>query len=290
MNKCDFMGWATRANLKCSDGRVIMKDAFKHNDGQKVPLVWNHQHNDPTNILGHALLENREEGVFAYCSFNDNEQAQAAKNAVLHKDISALSIHANQLKQDGNNVLHGCIREVSLVLAGANPGAYISSIISHGEESTEEAIIYSGESLMFHSDEEVEEVEETEQEIDSTEESEEETETEESEKVEETKTEESEEVEKAEEGSEETENLDLKKYVYIKMEICGKVFYEKLLADAFEEKTFTMHIDHKTPDDDDITVTYYLPENVGNEAQKAQSTFKLLVTAVSRTPIEGEEQ
>lgn len=153
MEKYDFSGWATRANLKCSDGRTIMKDAFKENDGKTVPLVWNHQHNDPLNVLGHALLENRENGVYAYCTFNDTESGLAAKQLVEHGDVSALSIYANKLKQQGGNVLHGAIREVSLVLAGANPGAYIDSIISHGEESEEEAVIFTGESIeMYHAE------------------------------------------------------------------------------------------------------------------------------------------
>lgn len=147
----DFSGWATRNNLKCSDGRTIMKDAFKHNDGQTVPLVWNHQHNDPLNVLGHAKLENRDEGVYAYCAFNGTESGATAKNLVEHGDVSALSIYANQLKQQGSNVLHGAIREVSLVLAGANPGAFIDSVIRHGDgsekESEDEAIIYSGENI-----------------------------------------------------------------------------------------------------------------------------------------------
>lgn len=143
----DFSGWATKANLKCSDGRTIMKDAFKENDGKQVPLVWNHQHNDPDNVLGHALLENRDEGVYAYCKFNESESGKTAKLLVQHGDVNALSIYANQLKQNMNNVLHGNIREVSLVLAGANPGASIDSIIMHGEESDEEVIIYTGEEL-----------------------------------------------------------------------------------------------------------------------------------------------
>ena len=134
MDNFDFSGWATRANLKCSDGRVIMKDAFKDNDGQKVPLVWNHQHNDPNEVLGHALLENREEGVYAYCKLNDTESGKTAKLLIQHGDVDALSIYANQLKQNMSNVIHGNIREVSLVLAGANPGAFIDSIIMHGEE------------------------------------------------------------------------------------------------------------------------------------------------------------
>lgn len=150
----DFSGWATRNNIRCSDGRTILKDAFKHNDGQTVPLVWNHDHNDPLNVLGHALLENRDEGVYAYCTFNDTDAGRNAKALVEHGDVTALSIYANQLKQQGPNVLHGAIREVSLVLAGANPGAFIDSIIRHGEESDEEAIIYTGENLVLeHADE-----------------------------------------------------------------------------------------------------------------------------------------
>ena len=155
MERFDFSGWATRNNLKCSDGRTIRKDAFKDNNGQKVPLVWNHQHNEPFNVLGHALLENREEGVYAYCAFNDTEAGQNAKRLVEHGDVSALSIYANQLKQHGGDVIHGSIREVSLVLAGANPGAFIDSIICHGEESDEEAIIYTGEDIsLSHADNE----------------------------------------------------------------------------------------------------------------------------------------
>lgn len=147
MKKFDFSGWATRNNLKCSDGLTIIKDAFKDNNNQKVPLVWNHQHNDPLNILGHAVLENRDEGVYAYCTFNDTESGQAAKRVVEHGDVCALSIYANQLKKKGLNVVHGAIREVSLVLAGANPGAFIDAILSHGEASDEEAIIYTGEDI-----------------------------------------------------------------------------------------------------------------------------------------------
>ncbi|NLD46400.1 MAG: phage major capsid protein [Clostridiaceae bacterium] len=156
--KFDFAGWATRNNVKCSDGRVILKDAFRHNNGQKVPLVWNHQHNDPQNILGHAILENREEGVYAYCTFNDSESGKNAKLLVEHGDIVALSIYANQLKQQGPSVLHGSIREVSLVTAGANPEAFIETVINHGEESDDEVIIYfSGDDIpLQHSDDESE--------------------------------------------------------------------------------------------------------------------------------------
>ena len=147
MENFDFSGWATRNDLKCSDGRIIRKDAFKSNDGQKVPLVWNHQHTDPNEVLGHAILENRNEGVYAYCKFNETESGQTAKLLVQHGDVNALSIYANQLKQQGPNVMHGNIRELSLVLAGANPGAFIESIIKHGEESDEEGIIYTGENI-----------------------------------------------------------------------------------------------------------------------------------------------
>ena len=152
--KYDFSGWATKNGLRCSDGRTIMPDAFLHNDGQTVPLVWNHQHNDAGNILGHALLENRPEGVYAYGIFNDTEAGRNAKLLVEHGDVSALSIWANQLKQQGGNVLHGAIKEVSLVLAGANPGAFIDSIIRHGEESTEECIIFTGDEInLYHAEE-----------------------------------------------------------------------------------------------------------------------------------------
>ena len=148
-----FGGWATRNNLLCSDGRTIMKDAFKVNDGQTVPLVWNHQHNDSHNVLGHALLENRDEGVYAYCEFNDTESGQNAKLLVEHGDVSALSIFANNLKQQGTNVLHGIIREVSLVLAGANPGAFIDTVMVHGDDPGESAIIYTGEPIyLCHAD------------------------------------------------------------------------------------------------------------------------------------------
>lgn len=153
MEKFDFSGWATKANLKCSDGRTIMKDAFKDNDGTTVPLVWNHQHSDPNEVLGHALLENRNEGVYAYCKFNDTETGKTAKLLVQHGDVNALSIYANQLKQNMNNVIHGNIREVSLVLAGANPGAFIDSIIMHGEEHDDEGIIYTGDTIeLYHAD------------------------------------------------------------------------------------------------------------------------------------------
>lgn len=151
----DFSGWATRNNIRCSDGRTIMRDAFKAQDGQTVPLVWNHRHNEPENVLGHAKLENRENGVYAYCTFNDTESGKNAKLLVEHGDVNALSIYANQLKQQGGNVLHGAIREVSLVLAGANPGAFIDSVMSHGEESEDEAVIYSGDILeLSHADSE----------------------------------------------------------------------------------------------------------------------------------------
>lgn len=154
-NDYDFSGWATRANMRCSDGRTIMKDAFIDNDGANVPLVWNHQHNEPFNVLGHALLKNMDEGVYAYCKFNDSESGKMGKEMVRNGDVNQLSIYANQLKQQGSNVIHGAIREVSLVLAGANPGAYIDSIMCHGEGSDEEGIIYTGEDIeLAHSEDE----------------------------------------------------------------------------------------------------------------------------------------
>lgn len=155
--KFDFSGWATRANMLCSDGRVIRKDAFKECDGITVPLVWNHQHNSVDEVLGHALLENREDGVYAYGTFNDTPSGQNAKLLVQNGDVNRLSIYANKLKQQGSNVVHGVIRELSLVLAGANPGAYIESVMMHGEDSYEEGYICPEEYIenvepLFHAD------------------------------------------------------------------------------------------------------------------------------------------
>lgn len=158
----DFAGWATRNNVRCADGRTIMQNAFKENDGQKVPLVWNHRHDDPYTVLGHALLENRDEGVYAYCKFNNTESGQNAKELVQHGDITSLSIYANRLQQDGGNIIHGVIREVSLVLAGANPKAVIANVIQHGEELNDEAQIYFDEPLVLeHADEDKKEKEKT---------------------------------------------------------------------------------------------------------------------------------
>lgn len=149
MDKFDFSGWATKANLKCSDGRIIRQDAFKDNDGQKVPLVWNHKHDATTQVLGHALLENRDGGVYAYCKFNETESGKTAKELVKHGDVDKLSIYANQLKQQGPNVIHGNIREVSLVLAGANPGALIEDVMMHSSDGDyileDECIIHTGD-------------------------------------------------------------------------------------------------------------------------------------------------
>ena len=159
MKDYDFCGWATKNNLKCSDGRIIMKDAFKHMDGKVVPLVWNHQHDGVADVLGHALLENRDEGVYTYGTFNDTESGRTAKLLVQHGDIDALSIYANNLKQSMANVMHGDIREVSLVLAGANPGAFIKSVIKHGQESEEEAQIYTGEFISLDVEDEIQHAE-----------------------------------------------------------------------------------------------------------------------------------
>lgn len=153
--KYDFSGWATRNDIRCSDGRTIRRGAFAEQDGATVPLVWNHNHVDADNVLGHAILENRDQGVYAYCFFNDTKQGNNAKELVTHGDICSLSIFANQLKQNGGDVIHGAIREVSLVLAGANPGAKIENIMAHGDNSEEEAIIYndSDEINLAHSEE-----------------------------------------------------------------------------------------------------------------------------------------
>ena len=161
----DFSGWATKNDIRCTDGRTIRQDAFKDNDGQIVPLVWGHVHDDPTNVLGHALLVNKPEGVRAYGKFNDTEKAQHAKSAVMNRDVTHLSIYANKLKQNGGDVLHGDIKEVSLVLAGANIGAFIDvPVIEHAEDGEPfEAVIYSGEEIeLVHSEEESEEIEEPE--------------------------------------------------------------------------------------------------------------------------------
>ena len=153
--KYDFAGWVTKNDLLCSDGRTIRRDAFKDCDGAEVPLVYHHDHSDPTNILGKVLLENRPEGVFGYATFNDTEKAQHAKEAVRHGDIKYLSIYANKLKQNAGDVLHGMIREVSLVMTGANPGARIETAFGHAEEFDEEAVITTGETLMYETEEEI---------------------------------------------------------------------------------------------------------------------------------------
>ena len=155
--KYDFSGWATKYNVKCSDGRTILKHAFKEDDTKVIPLVWNHNHVEADNVLGHAYLEERDEGIYAYCSLNDTEQGRNAKELVQHGDITSLSIFANKLKQNGNKeVMHGVIREVSLVLAGANPGASIDYVVAHADDSeSEDATIYNDENAleMFHAEE-----------------------------------------------------------------------------------------------------------------------------------------
>lgn len=148
--KCDFSGWATRNDLLCADGRTIKKDAFKSQDGQTVPLVWGHDHSDPDRILGHALLENRDEGVYAYCYFNDGESAKAAKRALLHGDIRSLSICAGQLQQVGADVMHGIIYELSMVLGAANPGAFVDTIMAHGDDTEDKLIVGYDENIMIY--------------------------------------------------------------------------------------------------------------------------------------------
>lgn len=164
--KYDFSGYATRNNIKCSDGRIIMRDAFKDNDHKKVPLVWQHDHMSPDNVLGHAMLENRDDGVYAYGLFNNTPSGLNAKELVKNGDVKALSIYANKLKQDGANVIHGAIREVSLVLAGANPGAYIDTVMVHSDENeeTEDAEIcfnLNSNPVIYHSDEDTDDTEDS---------------------------------------------------------------------------------------------------------------------------------
>lgn len=173
MEKYDFSGWATRNDLLCSDGRTIRKDAFKHCDGKTVPLVWNHNHSDPDNVLGRALLENRNEGVYAYCSFNNTENAKNIKEAVRHGDVRSLSIFANQLKQAGSDVIHGAIREVSLVLAGANPGAFIDSVMAHGDGVETGIILGYDENIMLYHSEDAADTSDKKEESDKSEEKEE---------------------------------------------------------------------------------------------------------------------
>ena len=151
----DFSGYATRNDVECSDGRIIRKNAFAQNDHGQVPLVWQHDHMSPSNVLGHAMLENREDGVYTYGVFNNTPEGLHAKELVKHGDVRALSIYANKLKHQGRDVVHGAIREVSLVLAGANPGAFIDTVIAHADSDEEEAeikFIGNESSVIFHSD------------------------------------------------------------------------------------------------------------------------------------------
>lgn len=177
MDKWDFSGWATRNDLLCGDGRTIRKNAFKDNDGETVPLIWNHDHSNQDAVLGHALLENRDDGVYAYCKFNEEtEQGRTGKKLVEHGDVRSLSIYANKLKQIGNDVIHGSIKELSLVLAGANPGAYIDFVMAHGDEEGDAVIVNYDENalVIYHSDDkETKEEEKVAEEAKKTEESEE---------------------------------------------------------------------------------------------------------------------
>ena len=157
MEKFDFGGWATRNDLLCGDGRTIRKNAFKDNDGCTIPLVWNHEHNNPDAVLGHAVLENRDDGVYAYGVFNDTEQGRTAKKLVQNGDVKSLSIWANQLKQIGSDVIHGNIRELSLVLAGANPGAYVDFVMAHSADEEDTLYASYDENItLYHTEEQKE--------------------------------------------------------------------------------------------------------------------------------------
>lgn len=201
MSKWDFSGYATRNNVRCSDGRTIMKDAFAHYDGHTVPLLWNHNHDDPNCVLGHAMLENRDDGVYAYCSFNNSESGKLGKELVAHGDVDALSIYANHLRQQGKNVIHGEICELSLVHKGANPGAFIETVMCHSDNGEEEfeVNIFCGEDIMIHSDSEEEEEKKEDKKKERLEEQEEEPETKESKESEDESDEESEEKEEEKE-------------------------------------------------------------------------------------------
>ena len=248
--KFDFCGWATKNDLRCSDGRTIKRDAFKDCDGKTVPLVWNHNHVDPTYVLGHCLLQNEPEGVLAHGSFNDSELAQHAKALVNHGDIVSLSIYANQLKQNGGDVIHGNIREVSLVLAGANPGASIVSALAHADGTDEEAFIYTGEDLMHSAD--VESEPEPEPEV---------------------KSEDPEPIEHADETKEESKMADKDKTVQDVLDTLNEeqsdVVYGLIaaaLAKSEEENTDVKHnvFDNETHEDDNVLSHSEMMEIIGD--------------------------
>ena len=222
--KCDFEGYVTKNDVRCMDGRIIRKDAFKENDKMSVPLVWQHRHDSPENVLGHMELENREDGVYGYGFFNNTDMAKTAKELVVNKDIKNMSIYANHLVEKDKNVTHGSIKEVSLVLAGANPGAVINHVaIAHSDgfvtEIEDECDIFTDEEILYHADEDEEDtIEETEEAAEA--ETETETETEEGE--------ETEEFAHADEESKENQNEGTFGKAFSEM---TKADYESLLAD-----------------------------------------------------------
>lgn len=270
MEKYDFSGWCTKNNLRCSDGRTIMKDAFKDNDGQTVPLVWNHQHNEPYNVLGHALLENRDEGVYAYCTFNDTENGQIARVLVQHGDISALSIYANQLKQQSGNVMHGMIREVSLVHAGANPAAFIEHVIRHSDDGEpiveeNEGILYTGENIsLYHAD-----TKNTKEDDEMVEEKKSESKPSDEKKMEEKKPEETKANEpKAEEKTEEKKDKTIQEVVDSMTEEQKTVLYA-LVGQALEEGKNSDDIDDEDDEENDKNTAKHSGINEGgNEIMK----------------------
>ena len=265
MENYDFSGWATRNDLLCGDGRTIRQNAFKENDGKTVPLVWNHDHGNQESVLGHALLQNRDEGVYAYCKFNDTEAGQHAKELVKHGDVRSLSIYANKLKQIGKDVIHGTIRELSLVLAGANPGAFIDCVMAHGDDSEESMIINYDENALtlYHSDEPVEQ-EETEESEESAQ-TEQESETPSSEEAELEHSDKKEDETKAEEAEKDdiSKNIEDVQKIYEAMTPEQQEVVHILVGIAIE--SMEEEVDDDTADDDKQNVKH---SEGGNESMK----------------------
>lgn len=256
-NEFDFSGYATRNDLLCGDGRTIRKNAFKDNDGSTVPLIWNHDHSNPDAVIGHALLENRDDGVYAYCKFNDTEAGQTAKKLVMHGDVRSLSIWANRLKQIGNDVIHGTIRELSLVLAGANPGATIDFVMAHGDDGEAELIANYDESalVLYHADNDKKG---------------------EPEMADETK------KNTAEENGEETVK-DVFETLTEKQKTAVYAIISEVLKDSSEKKEEVKHSDEESDDDDDSE------ETVKDVFETLSEKQKTVVYVLIAEALEGKE-